>query len=261
MRHLLIYTILFLIETTAAVAQRQIEDIAQIREAFRRLDYNTTKQKAEAVLESWQQYSVMELLEIHKMLGVIAYTEGDIITSRTHFEHTLTLDFTAELDSVIISPKIINFFHQLKTNFKPQATPPEGSRIHYIMTSRSYPQAILRSILLPGWGQIYKGQKKKGVILLTTTGTSVLSWTTFYCLQKNAHEKYRNATEPNEIESRYRDYNHLYRCQQFYGYITGVFWLVSFVDVIFSPPNQSSHLSFYLQQIDSHFYLTAVWKF
>ena len=261
MRKFLISSVLLLIQISTSYSQIFHEDISQIQAAFQQLDYKTAKIKSEAVLQSWQQYGVTELLEVHKILGIITYSEGNLTESQSQFEQALSLYQSTELDSVYVSPKIISFFNQLKVNFNQQAKTPPSVKVRYIVVPDPRPKAILRSFVLPGWGQLYKGQQKKGVVLLTAAGVSALSWVTFYILQKNAHAKYLDASNPDEIEKKYQDYNLLYKSQHTCAYITGALWLYSLTDALISQPAPPGKISFYPGINNKGLYLMAVWCF
>jgi len=261
MRKFLISSVLLLIQISISYGQIFHEDISQIRAAFQQLDYNTAKVKSEAVLQSWQQYSVTELLEVHKILGIITYSEGNLSASQSQFEQALSLDQSTELDSVYVSPKIISFFNQLKVNFKQQAKTPSSVKFRYIVMPDPRPKAALRSFVLPGWGQLYKGQQKKGVLLLTATGVSALSWMTFYILQEKSHNKYLDASNPDEIEKRYQNYNQLYKNQLTFAYITGALWLYSLADALITQPVPPDKISFYPGINNKGLCLMAVWSF
>lgn len=261
MKKLVISIVIFLIQITSSYSQTIHKDILQIRLAFQQLDYQTAKSSAEKVLQAWQQYNVTELIEVHKILGVIAYSEGNLIEAQTQFEHALSLDETSELDSVLISPKIISFFNKTKASFKNQTPISAATQFRYILLPDHRVNAVLRSLVLPGWGQIYKGQKKKGKILLATSGICICTWGTFYILQKKAHNKYLDASKPVEIEERYQEYNRLYKSQRICAYITGALWLYSIADVLITQPTPQNNISFYPGINNKCLYLTVAWKF
>lgn len=238
------------------------EDISQIIQAFQQLDYKTARERAKNILQSRQHYSILELLETHKILGVIEYSEGNIIEAQSQFEMALSLDGTAKLDSVLISPKIISFFDKIKAEYEPTQKISPTTQFQYILVPDTRPEATLRSFIFPGWGQIYKGQKKKGLALITATGISLASWGTLYILKEKAYDDYLAAKIPDKIEDRYKTYNRFYKGQQICGYMTGALWLYALIDALITQPTvPKSHLSLQPTLVGDHFYLNAIWSF
>jgi len=237
------------------------QNISHIRKAFEQLDYQTAKTEAEKALQFWEQYSIIDLIEIHKILGIIAYSEGSFLESKTQFEKALSLNSAMQLDSVFVSPKIISFFDEVKANFKTDQTSIPPDQCRYVLLPDPRPEAFLKSLVFPGWGQFYKGEKKKGTTFLVSTGICLVSWTTLYFLQQHAHDKYQNASEPADIERKYDNYNKLYKSRQIAQYITGGVWLISLADVLLSKPSMAGNLAIIPQKTSDSYSLSVTIKF
>ncbi len=259
-RWLFIISLTVLLCASAVFCQIIDKKVTQAIQAFEQLDYQTAKTLAEQILKSWQNYNINELVEIHKISGVIYFSSGNLNDAKSQFEQALSLNTKAELDSVLISPKIISFYNKVKSEFT--FTESQPSDIRYVLVVDKRPSATVRSFFLPGWGQIYKGHKKKGYFLAAATGFSLITWGTLYTLQENAHDAYLDATLPSVIEDKYDRYNQLYKAQQISAIVAGFFWFYSVTDALLCPsPEKPRSLSVVPSISRDSVSLTAVLNF
>lgn len=233
--------ILFLIFTnlTYLSSQTQPSLYEQMIQAFQRLDYDTAKKIGIQVSAEFKTFTPPELLETHKILGVIAYVEGNLSEANSQFEQALSIDQTAQLDSIYVSPKIIQFFNEIKLRYaSSQKMPDTEKSVHYryLVQPDPRPTAVLRSMLVPGWGQLYKNDKKKGYVLLSSATTITLATAILHFVQKDAHDAYMNATDLNVIEQKYDKYNLFYKCRNNAALLAGGIWLYSFFDALLTDP-------------------------
>ena len=63
---------------------------------------------------------------------------------------------------------------------------------------RSKKDALFRSLLIPGWGQIYNREPAKGYVFMGAEAASLLSALTFQQLGKSAEQQYKTAT-PDQL--------------------------------------------------------------
>ncbi|MFZ5516693.1 MAG: hypothetical protein ACOY90_08650 [Candidatus Zhuqueibacterota bacterium] len=207
----------------------------QLLRAYQQLDYQTAKALGQKITSDYASHSLYQLAETHKILGVIAYSEGDMDVAKNQFESALSIDDNAQLDSVYVSPKIIQFFNEQKLRYI-QSTPENASNTaqppRYILIRDPRPAAALRSLALPGWGQLYKKEKRKGYSLAGAAGLSIFGTGMLHILQNNAHDAYLEATDPSDIESRYDRYNALYKWRNGLALCTAGIWLYSFFDAL-----------------------------
>ena len=93
--------------------------------------------------------------------------------------------------------------------------------------------AIARSLIVPGLGQLYLDVNFKSVFL-TVLGSASLAASIYYFIQTDKKEKaYLIETNPDMIESRYADYNDAYRYRNISLISFGVVWLYSQLDLLF----------------------------
>ncbi len=228
--------------TVGAWAQHPQAKYEQMVQAFQQLDYKLAEKIGREIVANYSAYTPIELLETHKILGVIAFIDGYAQEARIQFEQALSIDRSTQLDSVIVSPKIIQAFNDIKSKYvfgpKPIAGEPSPS-YRYLLIQDPRPAAAWRSLLLPGWGQFYKNDLPKGYVVATAAATAALTTGIFHWLQKQAHTKYLQATEPVQIEDKYHRYNQLYQARNSAAILTGGIWLYSFLDALLCQPRPS----------------------
>lgn len=241
-QQILLILLVLILNIGYGFSQTQQSPYEQMLQAYQQLDYQSAKTIGQKITAEYTKHSLFQLVETHKILGVIAYTEGNADNAKTQFEQALSIDDKTQLDSVYVSPKIIQFFNDLKQAFvqsKKESNSDAALSSRYILVSDPRPAASLRSLVLPGWGQLYKHEKKKGYGLMTTAGISVIATGIFHVLQKNAHDEYLNATDLKIINEKYDQYNRLYKWRNGAAIFTGAIWVYSFFDALIHTNEQS----------------------
>ena len=157
------------------------------------------------------------------------------LTARIHFLSLLSIRPDFKLDPVNVSPKIISFFEQLKNETRNPKTEQAIGYTKYVFLEDLRPGATLRSTLLPGWGQIYKHQKKRGYFIggvfiasLTATGVSLY-------FEKDNHNKYLDSTTPAAIEKIYNTYNNWFKRRKLFTIATVSIWAIGILDALWAP--------------------------
>ncbi len=230
-----------------ADSQQIIEEIIQDYDSLR---YADGEEKARIALKNHGRFSPKQLVTLHTHLGFIEFALGKIDSAKIQFGAALSLAPELTLDPVYTSPKIIALFEEIKrsrssTIDKSASTPGE---IRYIMLEDKRSGAALRSLVAPGWGQLYKGQKTKGYLLLTVAGASLGGVITLHIAQSQAHDAYRAAKMPTEIESKYNTYNGLLKARNTLLLASASLWLYSYIDaaLVKSREEIPQRLSFHL---------------
>lgn len=67
--------------------------------------------------------------------------------------------------------------------------------------------AVWRSAVFPGWGQIYKGEKKKGIKLAVIEGFLIGGAYLTWQMSEQAKDKYLSATNQENIDKYYNEAN------------------------------------------------------
>ncbi len=101
--------------------------------------------------------------------------------------------------------------------------------------------ALYRSMVIPGWGQIYSGHKVKGIFFTVTTLGLVGAALTEYYIGKNVYydDKYMNATNPDDAKYYYDKAVDAYSLGNQLLLAGAAVWIVNMVDAYVTGVNAS----------------------
>lgn len=209
--------------------------IAEIREAYQRLDYEAAEAGARAVLADHQHFTPDQLTTAHTLLGLIAYARNEPQAARQEFEAALQLTPDLQLDPLLVSPKILAFFEEVRAEMRqaePSGPAADPSALRYVVVRDPRVDAALRSAAWPGWGQLYKGETLKGRVLAGGWGTLLAGAAAAHLLRGRAAERYHDETDPARIEARYATFNTWHKVRNNVLLGAGALWLYSYVDAL-----------------------------
>ncbi len=230
-----ILTILLLGWPSSGKSQnKEVQLVEEISSAYNQLNYSEAEIKARAVLKNYQNFTSQQLTEIHKILAFIYYSQNKQAEARLQFEYALSITPELQLDPLYVSPKIMNFFKQIKVDqeLKSRQSIHSDSGFRYVLVQDLRPSAALRSMILPGWGQLYKKEKTKGKVLLAMWTVGLSGSVITYLARNNAKNKYLSETSPAKIESCYNSYNRLHKLRNNVLIFSAGVWLYSYIDAV-----------------------------
>ncbi len=223
--------------TLSVLAQQKLPAVSDIRQAYQAFEYGKVDSLARIALDHYASYAVDELTWIHIYLGSAKFAQGNLRQARAEFSAALSLNPDIRLDPVRFSPKIIDLFEEVRKNMAPRsdANRTESAAVRYIVVRDRRIDAAWRSLLLPGWGQIYKGEKWKGRILGVAVAADLLAL--IYAQNKvdQAHSDYLRARKPEIIEKKYDTYKNYYRLRNGLLFLGVAAWSYSYFDALFKP--------------------------
>jgi len=210
--------------------------LPEMQSLYRNLNFVEVINTGRQFLQSTKSVPPADLIAITELMALSFYQMGEIDSASTYFLSLLSIDPKHELDPIQTSPKIIQFYEQLKKEFlereEKQAVP---SYRKYIFLKDPRPAAAWRSAIFPGWGQIFKGQNKKGLVVggmfSTLFTATVISWVQ----EKRFHDRYLAARQPADIENKYKLYNNWYKARRYLTVLTFSSWVYAFVDALWTP--------------------------
>ncbi len=232
---------LFPFSFLALQAQSSTADILQVKFYYDAVEFEKAISTGKEILTSGQPFAPDELLFLHRYVALSYYNVGQVDSARTHFLSLLSVDPGYELDPVTVSPKIIDFFNDIKKDYQALAgSGPGAAYTRYVFVEDLRPGAAWRSMILPGWGQFYKHQKTKGYLLGGAFWGSLLA-TGISLLQENAaREKYLDSNTPEDIERTYSDYDQWHKTRQVFTIASAALWAVAVGDALWSPYSRAS---------------------
>lgn len=206
--------------------------LAAMRDAYERLDYETAERRAREALDMHEAYSADQLVEVHTTLGLIHYARNEPLEAREQFEAALSLDPALELDPLLVSPKTLEFFDGVRASFTAEGGAEREPIIRYVRVQDPRPAATMRSVVLPGWGQLYKGERVKGWALVGLWSATAAGAVTAHLLRSQARSDYLAATDPAVITERYDTFNAWHRTRTGFAIGAAAVWAFAAVDAL-----------------------------
>jgi hypothetical protein len=221
-------------------AQLTNYNAVQVKVLYEALEFDKAIQSGQNLLKSNYQFNRDELSTIHQFMALSFYNMGNIDSARVHFLSLLSIQPDFELDPVSVSPKIISFFEQLKNETQNSKAGQAIGYTKYVFLEDLRPGATLRSALLPGLGQIYKHQKKRGYFIGSAFIASLAATGISLYFEKDNHNKYLDSTTPNTIEENYKTYNNWFKKRKLFTITTISIWAVAVLDALWAPYPQAT---------------------
>jgi hypothetical protein len=131
--------------------------------------------------------------------------QGEPALAREHFTRILRKRPGYQLDPKLTSPKIITVLDETRSAFlaaEPRKVDPGA------VPEIASPRGItFRTILFPGWEQLYHRRTTVGTVFLGAGIATLGAGVVLDFVRRSAREDYRAATTPEDIESKYQTYN------------------------------------------------------
>ncbi len=227
---------LLLFNISIIFAQEAYPTLYQIKEAFNNLSFTRTIELSTRAIKDYQNYSVVQLVQIYQYRALAYYNLGSEQEAAEAFKLALSLDPGLELDPVTVSPKIRNFFADIKAHHATIKDVDENTgESRFIIRDDVRPQAAWRSMILPGWGQLHKGQETKGYLIFSGFVLNSVGLIAAVISERSARDAYMNAVQPAEIEARYQEYNKWNNIRRILTGTGIAIWLYAFGDALWSP--------------------------
>ncbi len=230
---LIVPIIIFFYSTSPA--QLTDNNAIQVKILYEALEFDKAISTGQELVKTNLEFNKDELSIIHQFVALSFYNMGKIDSARSHFLSLLSINPGFELDPIKVSPKIISFFNQLKE--ETQSVPADNTigYTKYVFMEDLRPGATLRSFILPGWGQLYKHQKRRGYIIGGAFVASLAATVVSLYLEKTNHDKYLESTTPSTIEENYQTYNDWFKRRKLLTISTISIWAVAILDALWSP--------------------------
>jgi hypothetical protein len=166
--------------------------------------------------------------------------QGEAGPAKEHFGKILRTRPTFELDPLLTSPKILAVFNEAKAGFRAAGTNLSNPQI---APESAIPVGItFRTILFPGWEQLYHRRTATGAIFLGAGVATLGAGITLDFLRRSARDAYLGEISQSEIESKYQTYNRRSKAEAWAFVAFAAVYLASEIDVFLndSPVTVSS---------------------
>ncbi len=221
------------------------DSLSIMKKKFDQFKYGDVISIANKLLLKKAPFNRADIINIYMLKGISHYSLSEDDAARKSFIEILRIDTSYTFDSTKISPKIISFYNQVKQNYIQQQKDIEARTVVRIDTvyvpqtrydteyERKLKNAVARSLIIPGLGQWYLKTNFKNIVF-TVLGTASLASTIYYFLKTETDEKaYLIETNPDEIQSKYNEYNNSFKGRNISLITFGVLWVYSQLDLLF----------------------------
>lgn len=254
MKHIqIIVSILLLFSTQKVFSQTQTNIGDRLKSKFENFEYENVIKITDSLLKSDSKLSKNDSIQIFYYRSISAFHLWDINSSEDNFKILLSLDKNFILDSTEVSPKIVNFFNQIKKKEleksiqkienKTETNQISSIQEFYQKNFSNYKGAIWRNLIFPGWGNLFLKENTKGYILTLSFTLSFISSVYFYFDTNSKEKEYLAEVIPEKISEKYNAYNSSYKLRNFSLISLGLIYLYSQFDLLSRNPFQENSIS------------------
>jgi hypothetical protein len=199
-------------------------------EAYVRGDYLTARLEAQAALWNRAKLNIVQACKFHELLGFCFVALGQRDDAIGAFRGLLELDRYWQLEPGI-SPKISEAFDEARRQYEAYLALPAAKRLSPAELRFG---ASWRSLVLPGWGQFYKGQSVRGSV---AASLQVLSLVTLAILQSEVNRRHDiyEGKAGNDAITAYDEYTRTWRTRNVVGYVALGVYIATYLDALYSP--------------------------
>ena len=174
--------------------------------------------------------------ELNQVLAFISIARDDPQLGREYFLQALREKPDLHLDRALTSPKILAVFDEARADYKRVQIREQDLSESAMRSINLRLEGAKRSLILPGWGQFYKGNRQHGYVVAGTTllvGSGLLY---SQLMVTDKHDKYHASNDPDEASSLYDEYRDAWTTRNVLGIALGIVWAVNLVDALYYPP-------------------------
>lgn len=251
MRLVYIVSLLFFMSVSTVFSQAGADGAAEpfqeIIDLFERGQYQPSLQKTLSMLVEQDTLSTLSRTMLHQYAAYNLIAMNRQEEAIFHVRKTLTLTPDLELDPLLISPKIIAVFQEVRQQMAqeppPIETEPASLEPPAVVTTG---QAVQRSLLFPGLGHLAVGQKTKGRVLLGTEALLISGLVWSIVQREQAYDDYMAQRTPASAATAYDDFQKWHQARTVLAFSAVAVWSYALFDISrYEPPADklSLHLS------------------
>lgn len=209
---------------------RILEDI---REAYEGLDFTIAETRINEALREYEQFLPDELSEIHVIYSLILFAQSEVSAAESQLRLAVQLNPSLVLDPLDTPPRLFQLFEEIK-----QAQDDESEQVssredvRYLIINDPRAGAAWRSVVVPGWGQLYKGEKRKGIILASLWGVTASGSVIAHLNRRQAQEHYRASETQAQTQSRFTAFSTWHKVRNNLLLAAAGVWVFSYIDAV-----------------------------
>lgn len=223
---------------TATILFAQTNSLQEIKKLYDDYEYEKVIQQSNELLNDSQLPDSLKI-DIYFMRAVSFFAIGNENLAKANFENIFQINKNYTPDLTKLSPKIINFFNEVKKGYLKKEeekiySPENLEKLKQIASEREdeLKFSMLKNIFLPGWGQVSLNNINKGYALI---GFSLANLTAaiYYIIDTNNKENdYLNEIDKQLIPVKYSDYNDSYKKRNLLIGTFALVWIYSQLDLL-----------------------------
>lgn len=213
--------------------------LEELQRRYTSFEYKEVIQMADELLQ-FGINSSDELLQVYELKGMAHYTLGEESLAKSTFEALLRVNPNYAMDQRRVSPKIVGFFNEIKINFlngREQDKPILDSlmvlKANLLTQHDEYKKAVIKNLILPGWGQFHLDEPVKGFIYSFLGVVSTASTIILISKTNDREKDYLNETNKDLIPAKYDEYNSSFKTRNILIAGAALVWLISQIDMFF----------------------------
>lgn len=177
-----------------------------------------------------------ERSQLYQVLAFISIAREDAQLGRDFFLQALREKPDLNLDRNLTSPKILSVFDEARADFKRVQIREQDLSEEAMQAVNLRLEGAKRSLIVPGWGQLYKGNRAHGYAFMGV-GTLLTGGLLYSQLaMQEKRDEYHASNDPNEAASLYDDYTSAWETRNGLAWALGLLWALNVTDALWYPP-------------------------
>jgi hypothetical protein len=219
--------------TVAAAVGRENDIVPRAESLYSQGKYLLVIDLLELALSDTIGVARDERVALLELLGSSYVAVGNVESAKKQFEQMLLLDPEMEMDPLSTSPKILSVFQEAKAEFT--HLPPDTVALDEASLRRSrvvWMRPALKSLVLPGLGQLENGDETSGIIFISAEVVSLAGLVVSQMRYSDARRFYAENTDPERMNVLYEKYNRWYMIRNSFIATSAGICVVSSIEAI-----------------------------
>lgn len=190
-----------------AYSQSDDEPLNVVESALRLYDMGKLSEAEHTALRALARSDTLNRLDkynLHKLLAFVAIANEDDEGGKIQFISALRNNPNMLPDPITWSPKVRRVFELARLEFQREQN--LELRKMLALEAEIGRSASIRSLIFPGYGQYYKGQRSKSAIIASSFLASASLLIYNYIIQSDLRQRYLDANNPIDAQKRWKEY-------------------------------------------------------
>ncbi len=214
-------------------------DIERVSELYRSGRIDDAELLALRLINIASNLSTMDRAELYRILAFIAIARDDRDRGLEFFLKALGENPQLRLDRALTSPKILSVFERAQQEYEQPDRQQQRQIAEELSEMPKYRlrlEATTRSLMLPGLGQLHKGQKNRGIAYLAATGITLAGVIVSHVAVVQLKNDYQSSREPEKARQNYELYRDAWHWRTGFTFSLAAVWIASTCDALITDP-------------------------